>query len=132
MHPREPQYYPHCYNPGPYHQFSLIFPPFISVLSVTHSPLVPLHATRTATESPDKSPDGLLDHSAVNYHMPSFRSLQHHHLTLYGLPHHSAVRSTPQHHHLTLYGLPAHDALFLDCQLMMELYLELPRHDAPY
>ena len=46
--------------------------------------------------------------------------------------HHSAVRSTPQHHHLTLYGLPAHDALFLDRQLMMELYLELPRHDAPY
>jgi len=44
--------------------------------------------------------------------MPSFRSLQH--------------------HHLTLYGLPAHDALFLDRQLMMELYLELPCHDEPY
>jgi len=46
--------------------------------------------------------------------------------------HHSAVRSTPQYHHLTLYGLPAHDVLFLDHQLMMELYLELPRHNAPY
>ena len=46
--------------------------------------------------------------------------------------HHSAVRSTPQYHHLTPYGLPAHDALFLDCQLMMELYLELPCHDTPY
>jgi len=46
--------------------------------------------------------------------------------------HHSAVCSTPQHHHLTLYGLPAHDALFLDCQFMMELYLELPHHDTPY
>jgi len=45
--------------------------------------------------------------------------------------HHSTVRSTPQYHHLSLYGLPAHDGLFLDCQLMMELYLELPRHDVP-
>ena len=43
--------------------------------------------------------------------------------------HHSAVRSTPQYHHLTLFDLPAHDGLFLDCQLMMELYLEPPRHD---
>jgi len=39
---------------------------------------------------------------------------------------------SPQHHHLTLYGLPAHDVLFLDRQLMMELYLELPCHDKPY
>jgi len=31
--------------------------------------------------------------------------------------------------HLTPFGLPAHDGLFLDCQLMMELYLEPPRHD---
>ena len=31
--------------------------------------------------------------------------------------------------HLTLFDLPAHDGLFLDCQLMMELYLEPPRHD---
>jgi len=46
--------------------------------------------------------------------------------------HHSAVRSIPQYHLLTLSGLPAHDGLFLDCQLMMELYLELPRHDTPY
>ena len=46
--------------------------------------------------------------------------------------HHSTVCSILQHHHLTLYGLPAHDMLFLDHQLMMELYLELPAHDKPY
>ena len=45
--------------------------------------------------------------------------------------HHSAVCSTPQYHHSTHYGLPAHDVLFLDHQLMMELYLELPAHDEP-
>ena len=43
--------------------------------------------------------------------------------------HHSAVRSIMTCPHLTLFGLPAHDGLFLDCQLMMELYLEPPRHD---
>jgi len=31
--------------------------------------------------------------------------------------------------HLPLSGLPAHDAPLRSCQLMMELYLELPRHD---
>jgi len=31
--------------------------------------------------------------------------------------------------HLTLFDLPAHDAPLRSCQLMMELYLELPRHD---
>jgi len=46
--------------------------------------------------------------------------------------HHSAVRSTLQYHHLTLHGLPAHDVPFLDRQLMMELYLEPPRHDLLY
>jgi len=46
--------------------------------------------------------------------------------------HHSAVRSIPQHHHLTHYGLPAHCHVMIDCQLMMELYLELTRHDEPY
>src|ERR1700704_4751096 len=46
--------------------------------------------------------------------------------------HHSAVCSIPQNHHLSLYGLPAHDMLFLVRQLMMELYLELTCHDAPY
>jgi len=84
-----------------------IFPPFstiYSALSVTHSPLVPLCAARTATKSPDKSPDGSPDHSAVRYHMPSLRSLQH--------------------HHLTHYELPAHDALSINRQLMMELYLD--------
>jgi len=45
--------------------------------------------------------------------------------------HHSAVRSIPQYHYLTLLGLPAHDAPLRSCQLMMELYLELPRHDLP-
>jgi len=39
---------------------------------------------------------------------------------------------SPQYHHLTYYELPAYDALFLGCQLMMELYLELPAHDKPY
>jgi len=43
--------------------------------------------------------------------------------------HHSAVRSIMTCPHLTLFDLPAHDGLFLDCQLMMELYLEPPRHD---
>ena len=46
--------------------------------------------------------------------------------------HHSAVRSIMTCHHLTLYGLPAHDAPLRSCQLMMELYLELPRHGEPY
>jgi len=41
----------------------------------------------------------------------------------------SAVRSIMTCHHLTLFDLPAHDGLFLDCQLMMEPYLEPPRHD---
>jgi len=46
--------------------------------------------------------------------------------------HHSAVRSILLCHHLTPFGLPAHDVLFLDRQLMMEPYLELPCHDTPY
>ena len=53
------------------------FPPFISALSVTRSPLVPSRAARTATKSLDKSPDGSPDHSAVRYHMPSLCSPQH-------------------------------------------------------
>jgi len=100
-----------CYDPGPYFSFST-FPTYL-FCALSHSfPLVPLCAAQTATQSPDKSPDESLDHSAVNYHMPLLRS--------------------PQHHHLTCYGLPAHDVLFLDCQLMMELYLGLPAHDEPY
>ena len=43
--------------------------------------------------------------------------------------HHSAVRSIMTCPHLTLFDLPAHDGVFLDCQLMMKLYLEPPRHD---
>jgi len=46
--------------------------------------------------------------------------------------HHSAVRSIMMCSHLTLFDLPAHDAPLRSCQLMMELYLELPRHDEPY
>jgi len=61
---------------GPTTNF-LLFSAIYFVLSVTRSPLVPSRAARTATESPDKSPDGLLDHSTVNYHMPSLRSPQH-------------------------------------------------------
>jgi len=82
------------------------FPPFYFVLSVTRSPLVPSHAARTATESPDKLPDGSLDHSAVNYHMPSLRSPQHFAASLFNplwiassLPHHDR--------------LPAHDGAIL-------------------
>ena len=45
--------------------------------------------------------------------------------------HHSAVHSTPQHHHLSSYGLPAHNTPLRSRQLMMELYLELPRHNEP-
>ena len=95
-----------CYDPGPYHQFSFIFPPFISALSVTHSPLVPLRATQTATRSPDKSPDGPPDHSALRYHMPSLRSPQHSAVSSFNplwiassLPHHDR--------------LPAHDGAIL-------------------
>ena len=46
--------------------------------------------------------------------------------------HHSTVHSIPQHHHLSFSELPAHDAPLRSRQLMMELYLELPRHDLPY
>jgi len=46
--------------------------------------------------------------------------------------HHSAVRSIMTCPHLTLFDLPAHDAPLCSRQLMMELYLELPRHDGPY
>jgi len=61
---------------GPTTNFPL-FSAIYSMLSVTHSPLVPSRAARTTTESPDKSPDGPPDHSAVRYHMPSLRSPQH-------------------------------------------------------
>ena len=82
------------------------FLPFYSVLSVTCSPLVPSRAARTATKSPDKSPDGPPDHSAVRYHMPSFRSPQHSAASPFNplwiassLPHHD--------------GPPAHDGAIL-------------------
>jgi len=65
-------------NPTPNFPFIFrYFPTFYSVLSVTHSLLVPSRAAWTATKLPDKSPDGSPDYSAVNYHMPSLRSPQH-------------------------------------------------------
>jgi len=100
-------------NPTPL--FSAIFPPFISCSQslvphlFPHTPLGP---------PPNHLTNHLIDHLTIPQSTITC--------------HHSTVRSTPQYHHLTLYRLPAHDTLFLDCQLMMELYLELPRHDAPY
>jgi len=82
------------------------FPPFISALLVTRSPLVPLRAARTATKSLDKSPDGSPDHSAVNYHMPSLRSPQHSAALLFN-PFWIAS-SLPRHD-----GPPAHDGAIL-------------------
>jgi len=61
---------------GPTTNF-LLFSAIYFALLVTRSLLIPSHTTWTTTKSPDKSPDGLLDHSAVNYHMPSLRSPQH-------------------------------------------------------
>jgi len=104
-----------CYDPGPYHQFSLIF----HHLFLHSQSLVP-HSFPYAPLGPP--PNHLTSHLMDHLTIPQSDITCHH----------STVRSTPQHHHLTLYGLPAHDALFLDCQLMMELYLELPRHDTPY
>ena len=101
-----------CYDPEPSPQFSAIFYHFISRSrslvshSFPHAPLGP---------SPNHLTSHLIDH------MTNPQST----ITC----HHSAVRSIPQHHHLTLYGLPAHDAPLRSRQLMMELYLELPRHD---
>ena len=61
---------------GPTTNFLLFFHHLFCTLG--HSfPLVPSCAARTATKSPDKSLDGSPDHSAVNYHMPSLRSLQY-------------------------------------------------------
>jgi len=104
-----------CYDPGPYHQFSSIFYHFIlrsqslALYSFPHAPLGP---------PPNHLTSHLMDHLTIPQSTITC--------------HHSAVRSIPQHHHLTLYGLPAHNVLFLDHQLMMELYLEPPRHDLPY
>ena len=97
-----------CYDPEPH----LNFPPFISrsrsliSYSFPHAPLGP---------SPNHLTSHLMDH------MTNPQST----ITC----HHSAVRSIMTCPHLTLFGLPAHDGLFLDCQLMMELYLEPPCHD---
>jgi len=103
-----------CYNPEPSPQFSAIFHHFISrslslvLHSFPHAPLGPL---------PNHLTSHLIDH------LTNLQST----ITC----HHSAVRSTPQYHHLTPFGLPTHDAPLRSCQLMMELYLELPRHDLP-
>jgi len=104
-----------CYDPGPYHQFSLIFHHFIlrSWSLIPHSfPYAPLGPP--------------LNH--LTSHLMDHLTIPQSDITC----HHSAVRSTPQHHHLTYYGLPAHCHIMIDRQLMMELYLELPAHDEPY
>jgi len=82
------------------------FPPFISALSVTCSPLVPSCATRTTTKSPDKSPDGSPDYSAVRYHMPSLHSPQHSAVSLFNPL--WIASSLPCHDRL-----PAHDGAIL-------------------
>jgi len=103
-----------CYDPGPLPQFSAIFHHFISrsqslvPYSFPHAPLGP---------SPNHLTSHLMDH------MTNPQST----ITC----HHSAVRSIMTCPYLTLFGLPAHDAPLRSCQLMMELYLELPRHDLP-
>ena len=85
---------------GPIFIFPL-FSTIYSVLSVTRSPLVPLHAAQTATKSSDKSPDGSPDYSAVRYHMPSLCSPQHSTVSLFNpswiassLPHHDETASS--------------------------------------
>ena len=101
-----------CYDPEPLPQFSAIFHHFISHSrslvphSLPHAPLGP---------SPNHLTSHLMDHLT---NPQSFITC-----------HHSAVRSTPQHHCFSSFWLPAHDAPLRSCQLMMELYLELPRHD---
>ena len=62
---------------NPYPNFPLFSTIYFALL-VTRPSLVPSRAARTVTKSPDKSPDGPPDQSAVNYHMPSLRSPQHH------------------------------------------------------
>jgi len=90
---------------GPTTNF-LLFSTIYSALSVTRSPLIPSRAIRTATKSPDKSPDGPPDHSAVRYHMPSFRSPQHSAASPFNLL--WIASSLPRHD-----GLPAHDGAIL-------------------
>jgi len=98
-----------CYDPGPYHQFSLIFHHFI----LRSQSLVP-HLFPYAPLGPP--PNHLKSHLMDHLTIPQSDITCHH----------STVCSTPQHHHLTHYGLLAH------CHVMMELYLELPTHDEPY
>jgi len=95
--------------------FFLYFPPFYS-----RSQLLVLHSFPYAPLGPP--PNHLTSHLMDHLTIPQSTITCHH----------SAVRSILQHHHLSFFDLPAHDALFLDCQLMMELYLELTCHDAPY
>ena len=96
---------------GPTTNF-LYFPPFISrsrsliPYSFPHTPLGPL-------------PNHLTSHLMDPMTNPQSTITCHH----------SAVRSIMTCPHLTFSGLPAHDAPLCSCQLMMELYLELPRHD---
>jgi len=104
-----------CYDPEPLPQFSAIFYHFIShswslvLHSFPHMPLRP---------SPNHLTSHLMDHLTIPQSIITC--------------HHSTVRSIPPCHPLTPFDLPAHDGLFLDCQLMMEPYLEPPHHDLPY
>jgi len=56
--PTTPLLHTACYDPGP---LPPIFQLFYFALSVTRPSLVPSRAARTATKSPDKSPDRLHD-----------------------------------------------------------------------
>ena len=104
-----------CYDPEPLPPIFPLFPPFtlrsrsLVLHSFPHAPLGP---------SPNHLTSHLIDH------MTNPQS------TI--ICHHSAVRSIMTCPHLTLYGLPAHDTPLRSRQLMMKLYLELPRHDEPY
>jgi len=90
-----------CYDPGPYHQFSVIFHHLFHALghsfshSFPHAPLGP---------PPNHLTNHLMNHLTIPQSIITC--------------HHSAVRSIPQHHHLTHYGLPAHCHIMMDCQLI--------------
>jgi len=105
----------YCYDPGPYHQFPLIFHHLFlrSQSLVPHLfPYVPLGPP------PNHLTSHLMDHLTIPQSDITC--------------HHSVVCSILQHHHLTHYGLPAHCHIMIDRQLMMELYLGLTYHDEPY
>ena len=95
------------------------FPPFFRHFYLHSQSLVPHLFPHTPLGPP---PDHLTSHLMDHLTIPQSTITCHH----------SAVCSIPQHHYLSFSGLPAHDAPLCSCQLMMELYLELPHHDKPY